>query len=574
MFDKIIKGGTVVDGTGAAPFTADIGIVDGKIAAIGQISESARETIDARGLMVSPGWVDIHTHYDGQATWDPLLSPSFNHGVTTTIFGNCGVGFAPVHADKRDWLVGLMEGVEDIPGSALSEGIVWEWETFPEYLDALGRKQYAMDIGAHLAHGALRAYVMGDRGARNEAANPRDIAEMARLVAEAQAAGAFGVSTSRTVVHKAVDGEPVPGTFAAMDELEAIAGAVATSGHGLLEWAPAGVAGEDLIAPPKEVASMVEVSTRTGCPITFLCFQINGEPDFWRDQLAECERARAGGGRLTAQVSPRTAGMIASLRSGHQPFVNTPSWRSLADLPFEARVRRLKADAALRRAMVEQGENNLAGAPGRPPSWDLTFPLTGSLDYYEPDPATSIGALARRVGRDPRDVALELMLEKDGESFLITHSMNYGYGDLSPSYEMLLNHNTVASGSDGGAHVGMISDANMPTFMLTHWRRDRTRGPTLPLEHLVKKQTADTAALYGLNDRGKIQVGLRADLNVIDLDRLKLAEPRLVNDLPAGAARVMQAVEGYVATLVNGVVTQRNGQETGERPGRLMRSHA
>jgi N-acyl-D-aspartate/D-glutamate deacylase len=573
MFDRIIKGGLVVDGSGAAPVTADVAVQDGRIAAVGKLSDAAREVIDADGLMVAPGWVDVHTHYDGQVTWDPVLAPSAQHGVTTALFGNCGVGFAPVRADKRDWLVGLMEGVEDIPGSALSEGIRWEWESFPEYLDALDRRSYAMDVGAHMAHGALRAYVMGERGARNEAATPEDISEMARLVREAQAAGAFGVSTSRTIVHKAVDGEPVPGTFAAMDELEAIAAAVAGSGHGLLEWAPAGVAGEDVIAPPKEMSRMFDITTRTGCPITFLCFQINGSPDIWRDMLVECERARAAGGRLTAQVSPRTAGLIASLRSTHQPFVNTPTWKSLAGLSHEERVRRLMTDSALRRTLALEGENNLVGIPRPGPSWALTFILSGQLDY-EPEPQSSIEAMARREGRDPRETALDVMLRDGGETFLITHSMNYSYGDLSPSYEMLLNANTVASGSDGGAHVGMIGDAGMPTFMLTHWRRDRTRGPKLSLEHLVKKQAADTAALYGLKDRGLIRPGLRADLNLIDLDALRLQEPRLVNDLPGGAARVMQGADGYVATLVKGVVTRSKGEDTGERPGRLVRSKA
>jgi N-acyl-D-amino-acid deacylase len=573
MFDKIIRGGSVVDGTGAASFTADVGVVDGKIAAVGRLTEPARETIEAEGLMVSPGWVDIHTHYDGQATWDPLLAPSFHHGVTTALFGNCGVGFAPVRPEQREWLVGLMEGVEDIPGSALSEGIAWEWESFPEYLDALARKTYSMDIGAHMAHGALRAYVMGDRGARNEAASPADLSEMARLVREAQAAGAFGVSTSRTVVHKAVDGEPVPGTFAAMDELEAIAAAVAQSGHGQLEWAPAGVAGEDVIAAPKELSRMFDVTTRTGCPITFLCFQVNGAPDLWREQLAECERAREAGGRLTAQVSARSAGLISSLRSTHHPFMHTATWASLQSLPFEQRIRRLTDDPELRRKMAAEGSQSLAGMTLAKPSWGYAYLLTGELDY-EPDPASSIEAIAGRQGRDPREVALDLMLQNGGDTFLIAHSMNYGYGDLSPSYEMLMNRNTVSSGSDGGAHVSMIGDAAMPTFLLTHWRRDRTRGPRMPLEYLVKKQTSDTAALYGLKDRGQIRPGLRADLNLIDLDRLKISEPRLVNDLPTGAARIMQTAEGYRATLVNGVVTQRDGQDTGERPGRLVRSRA
>jgi N-acyl-D-aspartate/D-glutamate deacylase len=574
MLDRIIKGGRVVDGTGAPAFTADVGVADGRIVAVGKLTDAARETIDADGLVVAPGWVDIHTHYDGQATWDQRLSPSADHGVTTALFGNCGVGFAPARPDKRDWLIGLMEGVEDIPGSALSEGIVWEWETFPEYLDALSRKAYALDVGAHMAHGAVRAYVMGDRGARNEAASPDDIAQMARLVLEAQAAGAFGLSTSRTIVHKAVDGEPVPGTFAAVDELMGLAAAIAESGHGLLEWAPAGVTGEDLLEPAKEMARMYEISTRTGCPITFLCFQIEGAPEFWREQLAECARARAAGGRLTAQVSPRTAGMVVNLRGSRHPFVHTPTWKSLSALPFAERIARLRADANLRRTMALEGAHNLTGALQHSGfgSWEKTFALAG-LDY-EPGPDESIRAMAAQQGRDPRETALDLMLEQEGETFVLSHLMNYSYGDLSPSYTMLQDPNTVASGSDGGAHVSVIADVGMPTFLLTHWLRDRKRGPTLPLEHLVKKQTADTAALYGLADRGRLQPGLRADINLIDLGALRLHEPELVHDLPTGAARLKQGADGYVATLVAGAATRLDGEDTGERPGRLVRSRA
>jgi N-acyl-D-aspartate/D-glutamate deacylase len=574
MLDRIIKGGRVVDGTGAPAFTADVGVADGRIVAVGKLSDAARETIDADGLVVAPGWVDIHTHYDGQATWDPRLGPSADHGVTTALFGNCGVGFAPARPDKREWLIGLMEGVEDIPGSALSEGIVWEWETFPEYLDALSRKAYAMDVGAHMAHGAVRAYVMGERGARNEPATPDDIAKMAKLVTEAQGAGAFGLSTSRTIVHKAVDGEPVPGTFAAADELMGLAAAIAQSGHGLLEWAPAGVTGEDLIEPAKEIERMFDISTRTGCPITFLCFQINGAPDFWREQLAACARARAAGGRLTAQVSPRTAGMVVNLRGARHPFAHAPTWASLGALPFAERIARLRADPALRRTLALEGANNLTGVVQHQgfTSWEKTFALT-DLDY-EPGPDESILAIARRQGRDPRETILDLMLERDGERFVFMHLINYGYGDLSPSYEMLQDPNTVASGSDGGAHVSVVADVGMPTFLLTHWQRDRKRGPTLPLEHLVKKQTADTAALYGLADRGRLQPGLRADINLIDMGALRLHEPALVHDLPTGAARLKQGADGYVATFVAGAATRRDGEDTGERPGRLVRSRA
>jgi N-acyl-D-amino-acid deacylase len=318
---------------------------------------------------------------------------------------------------------------------------------------------------------------------------------------------------------------------------------------------------------------MYDIATKTGCPVTFLLFQVNNAPDLWREQLAACERARAAGGRLTAQVSPRTAGLIASLRSAYNPFANTASWKALSALPFAERIRRLKADAELRRTMALEGVNNLVGMKRDYSSWGQTYVLSGELDY-EQAPAYSIAGIAEREGRDPRETALDKMLERDGETFLQTHAINYSYGDLSPSYEMLSNPNTVASGSDGGAHVAMISDAGMPTFLLTHWLRGRKRGPTLPLEYLVKKQTADTAGLYGLADRGRIAAGLRADINVIDLENLKLQEPEIVHDLPTGAARILQAADGYAATLVNGVVTRRDGHDTGERPGRLLRSRA
>jgi N-acyl-D-aspartate/D-glutamate deacylase len=574
MYDTMIKGGTIVDGEGGKPFTGDIGVKGGKIAAIGKLAEPAKETIDADGLIVAPGWVDIHTHYDGQATWDPLLSPSSNHGVTTAVFGNCGVGFAPVMPDKHEWLIGLMEGVEDIPGTALSEGMVWEWETFPEYLDALERRQYAMDIGSAMAHGALRAYVMGERGANNEDATPEDIAKMAKLVREAQAAGAFGVSTSRTVVHLSKDGVPVPGTFAKGDELFGIASEIAKSGHGLLEWAAAGVAGEDGDGLVSEMDRMLKLAVDTKCPITFLSIQTLGKPDYWREQMALCDQARAKGARITAQTPARGVGLIAGLKSSHMIWSETEIWQKVKDLPFAELVRRLQTDNELRAAFIAQGAQNIYGSLRNPrPSWDSVWELTCDFDY-EPKRETSVGAMAHALGKDPREVALDLMLKRNGENMLINFHLNYANGDLDAVGGMLEREHTVAGGSDGGAHVGMICDASMPTYLLTHWARDRKRGKRLPIEFLVKKQTADTADLYGLRDRGRLVQGLRADLNLIDFERLSLGDAYMTNDLPAGAPRLMQGAKGYVATMVAGAVTRRNGVDTGARPGRLVRSRA
>jgi len=578
MYERLIKGGTVVDGTGGAPFTADVAIADGRIAEVGRLTGPARETIDADGLIVTPGWVDIHSHYDGQVTWDTQLAPSFWHGVTTVLMGNCGVGFAPARAEKRDWLIGLMEGVEDIPGTALSEGIRWEWESFPGYLDALDRRRWALDVAAQLPHGALRAYVMGERAGRKEPATGDDIAEMVRLTREAQAAGSFGFSTSRTVFHKAVDGVPVPGTFARQDELYAIAQALADSGRGVLEVAPT-TPDEDAVAPASELAWMNELSARTGCPVTFLCLQHNRQPDWWREQLAYCDRARAQGANVVPQIFCRAISVMLGLRSRFHPFIRGQTYRALQDLPFDEMVARLKQDPELKRRLALDGVANVFGAddPSDPFSgqmnldWDKVYAL-GAPPDYEPTPDRSIGAIAARRGLDPREVALDIMLEDDGESFIQYPFMGFADGSLDPIAHMLANPHTIPGASDGGAHVATICDAGIPTFMLTHWVRDRTQGRRFPLEYIVKKQTADTARLYGFRDRGRIAPGLRADLNLIDFDRLGFDAPRMVRDLPAGGPRLMQKSRGYVATMVRGETIQQGGADTGARPGRLVRS--
>ena len=578
MYDRIIKGGTVVDGSGSAPFTADVALQDGRIADVGRITAAARETIDADGLLVTPGWVDIHSHYDGQVTWDSQLAPSFWHGVTTVLMGNCGVGFAPARPDRHDFLISLMEGVEDIPGTALSEGIKWEWESFPEYLDALGRKSWSLDVAAQLPHGALRAYVMGERAGAKEAATADDIAQMVRLTAEAQAAGSFGFSTSRTVFHRSSDGVPVPGTYAEQDEVYAIAEALAKSGHGVLEVAPT-TPDESSDAPQTELDWMADVSAKTGCPITFLCLQHNQRPDWWLHQLDFCDRARERGAVVVPQVFCRAISVMLGLRSRFHPFIRGATFKSLKDLPFAEMVRRLREAPELRRRMALEGVANVYGAddPSDPFAgqmnldWAKVYAL-GNPPVYEPTPQQSIAAIAHTQGRDPREVVLDIMLEDGGESFIQYPFMGFANGDLGPVEQMLKNPHSIPGAADGGAHVSTICDGGIPTFMLTHWVRDRTAGERFPLEYIVKKQTYDTAALYGLNDRGLVKPGLKADLNLIDFRRLGFDPPRMIHDLPAGGPRLMQKATGYVATLVSGEIIQRDGEDTGGRPGKLVRS--
>ena len=560
MHDLVVRGGTVVDGTGADARTADVAITDG----------TGRHEIDADGQLVTPGWVDIHTHYDGQATWDDVLAPTAWHGVTTLVMGNCGVGFAPARPDQHDWLIGLMEGVEDIPGSALSEGMTWGWESFPEYLDALDARRWPVDVGTQVAHGAVRAYVMGDRGARNESASPEDIQAMKAIVKEAIAAGALGFSTSRTIAHTAIDGEPVPGTFAAEDELFGIGAALGELGTGVFELAPAGSAGEDVITPAKEVAWMRKLSAAIGRPVTFALLQVDAAPDLWRELMAESLAAAADGAELWPQVAGRATGMLTGHFSSYCLFDSIPAYRDLKrrGLSQDEFVAAL-CDPEVRRAIVEwqpdpETEARMKGA------YESTYSL-GIPPNYEPSAESSIAGVAAATGRTPIDVAYDAMLEDEGRALLYLPILNYSSGSLEPAREMLLHPRAALGLSDGGAHCGVICDASQPTFMLTHWTRDRSRGAQLPLEWVVKKQTHDTARLYGLGDRGTLEPGMVGDLNVIDHERLQLTNPRVARDLPAGGARLLQGAEGYTATVKGGTVTFDRGDDTGERPGRLLR---
>lgn len=564
MHDIVVKGGTVADGTGAPLRTADVAITDGVITEVGRVEGPARRTIAADGALVTPGFVDIHTHYDGQATWDPLLSPSCWHGVTTVVMGNCGVGFAPAAPDRHEWLVGLMEGVEDIPGAALSVGIRWSWETFPQYLDALEALPHALDVAAQVPHGAVRAYVMGERGARNEPATPDDIEAMAKVVAEGIAAGALGFSTSRTLAHRAIDGEPVPGTFAAEEELFGIGRAM---GGGVFELAPAGALGEDLAAPAKEVAWMRRLAAETGRTVTFVLTQNNADPQQWRDLL---ERVGTKGG-VRPQVHGRTVSILVGLATLH-PFMFTPAWHraGLATLDWREQAARLRADTQLREALVRDA----AALDDNPVVQGFMNParvyVLGDPPDYEPGPERSVAARAAAAGVGTWEMFCDLLLAHDGRELLNSPILNYSDGNLDAVREMLLHPASVFGLGDGGAHAGQTCDASTPTFLLSYWARDRERG-RLPVELAVHKLTQATAALYGLGDRGVLAPGYVGDLNVIDFTSLRLHRPEVVEDLPGGASRLVQRADGYLFTVKAGEVTFVDGEHTGALPGRLLR---
>ena len=580
MHELVIKNAKIVDGTGAEAFVADVAIDEGRISAVGKILASGQNEIDATGLILTPGFVDIHTHFDGQITWDPLLTPSCWHGVTTVVMGNCGVGFAPVEPDKREWLIGLMEGVEDIPGTALSAGMQWNWETFPEYLDYLDTLPKAIDVGTQVPHGAVRTYVMGERGAKNEPANAEDIEEMRQLVFEGIQAGALGVSTSRTIAHRAIDGENVPGTFAAEEEMLAFGKALEEAGTGVLELAPAGVTGDDMALPEKEVDWMRRVSAETGRPITFALVQLNIEPDHWKRVFELSEEAAKDGAQLFPQVTARAPGVLLGLQTNH-PWVNTEVFKEIS-----GRFMLGEGDAHLLHSKTieeiteelkkpEVKEKMMAELPAARQDieflgLDRVFILEEPLNY-EPEKKNSVAAMAETQERDPFELFYDLMLEEGGKRFFFAPMMNYTDFNYEAVRTMITHPRAAMGLDDAGAHCGVICDASMPTFMLTHWARDRKRGERLPLEFVVKKMTSDTANLYGLHDRGVIRIGMKADLNLIDLENLKVDLPELAYDLPANGRRLIQKSKGYVATIVSGTVVMQNGEDTGNRPGSLIR---
>jgi N-acyl-D-amino-acid deacylase len=597
MYDYLIRGGTILDGSGAAGLVGDVAVRDGVIVeAGGRVAGAARETIDADGAIVTPAWVDIHTHYDGQATWDSEMNPSASHGVGTIVMGNCGVGFAPVAPGQQQALIDLMEGVEDIPGTALYEGMPWgAWQSYPEYLDFLAGRQYALNVSSLVAHGAIRNFVMGERGRANQAATEGDLLQMSALVEEALRAGAVGFSTSRILGHRSIQGEPVPGTFANDAEVMIIAQALQRAGSGLFQIIPSSTLGEgrpealEHASLEAEVDLILRVSRSSGRPATFTLFQIEAWSNKWRDVIRQVKAGNAAGAQVFPQVGSRPTGIVMSLRTYH-PFMRKPTYLGIRHLPFDQLVAELKKPevkaAILAETPVMHANPGLMenGVGHLEPNFEQTYALHGG-STYEPTRAESFAALAAAAGADPRSWFSDSLIGatpsaaiEPGSSvspFAIMFFTNYSDYNLDAVREMQLDDATVTGLSDAGAHVTVIFDAVNPTYQLTYWARDRGlgRGPgaTLPLPYVVHRQTRRNAELLGFRDRGLIAPGMRADVNVIDFERLKLGPLELRRDLPAGGARLMQGASGYLATLVNGELTRRHDADTGARPGRLIR---
>jgi len=571
MHDMVIRNGTIVDGTGAAAFTGDIAIDSGRISAVataaGPKIGPGREEVDATGLHVTPGFVDIHTHYDGQATWDSEMAPSSWHGVTTVVMGNCGVGFAPAKPDKHDWLIGLMEGVEDIPGTALAEGMTWDWETFPEYMDALAKRRRTIDVATHVPHGAVRAYVMGERGARNEAPTEHEIAQMSAIVEDGLKAGALGFSTSRTVLHKSIDGELVPGTTATKEELIGIGRAVARAGHGVFEMA------SDLRREWDEFGWMGALSQETGLPVTFAMLQSIAKELPWEEQMAETAKWNAAGANIVAQIALRGNGILMAWRGTVHPFKFKPSWAAIDAAPWAEQWARISDPAWKAKLLAEPNvipESDIAGLLQVVTQGFALHYEMGADFNYEPTAADSIAARAAAAGKSPAEYTYDLLSADGGTGFIYFPILNYADGNLDFVEGLLHRDDVVISLSDGGAHCGTICDAASPTFLLQHWVRDRKRG-TISIENAIRRQCSDTARLYGMHDRGELRPGLLADINLIDMKALKLGAPWMAFDLPAGGKRLLQKAVGYVMTIKNGEVTFRNGTMTGALPGTLVR---
>ena len=563
MYDSIIRNGTIIDGTGDDRFVADIAIKDGKIAKIGLITETATNEIDAKGKLVTPGWVDIHTHYDGQATWDPLLAPSSWHGVTTVVMGNCGVGFAPVKPEDRNFLIELMEGVEDIPGAALSEGIDWQWESFPEYLDTLEAIPRAIDVATQVPHGAIRAYVMGERCNTDYAPTEAEVNEMAALVREGVEAGALGFSSSKTLLHKDIHGEYMPGTFSGNDEMLALGLGMKGLKNSVFELV------SDHLGDDKEWAWVTDFQKQTGLTVTLIATTAPAYENGKMYKLAE--QARAEGREIRPQAAGRPTGVLHGLQSSFNAFVGHPTWRNeLADLDHDALLARLADPATKAQILSEQSVIKGGLMQDLPSLMGQVFPL-GENPNYEPLPEESIAGIAKSRGLDVMDVMYDMLVANDGKELF--YQPLGGYQGFSLDYQKkLLEHPNVLFGlSDGGAHCGVIADAGMPTFIMTHWGRDRTRGDKMSLEFIVKSLTSSTAHAYGMFDRGQLTEGMIADINVIDFDGLRLHRPEAVFDLPAGGRRLVQRAEGYEITIKSGEVIFNNGQHSGALPGKLVR---
>ncbi len=568
MYDAVIRNGTIYDGTGAPPTRGDVAIEGDRIVAVGSIDEASisetTEVIDATGRIVTPGFVDAHTHYDGQVTWDPYLAPSTFHGVTTIVTGNCGVGFAPCRPEQRDWLIGLMEGVEDIPGTALHEGIDWQWETFPEYLDALERCPLAIDVGTQVPHGAVRAYVMGERGPSHEVATVEEIAEMARVVGEAIAAGALGFSTSRTEKHKDSKGVLTPSIDAHADELVGIARAVGETGTGVLQ----GIS--DFYDFEAEFEMFRLMAEAAGRPTSITVEQQDARPDWWKHLLDGLSAAQANGLNMRGQVPPRATGVLMGLTATLNPLILHPSWQKVRDLPLDEQVAVMR-DPAFRAQLLSEEPRRLDNLGGEiVTSFHKMFRL-GDPANYEPAPEDSFAAIAAARGCSPVEVVYDAMLENEGRALIYHPLFNYLTGNLDLVEQMMDHPHTVMGLSDGGAHCGVICDSSFPTTLIQHWGRDRTRGERKPLERLISMQTKETAELVGLLDRGVLAPGYRADVNIIDFEHLTLHEPTVVHDLPAGGRRLVQRATGYETTFVAGKVAFREGEPTGELNGSVIR---
>ncbi|MEH3048131.1 N-acyl-D-amino-acid deacylase family protein [Sphingomonas adhaesiva] len=575
MYDLLIKNGTIVDGTGAARFRGDVGVADGRIVAVGEAEGTARETIDADGCIVTPGFVDIHTHYDGQVSWDQVLAPSSINGVTSAAMGNCGVGFAPARADKHDWLIQLLEGVEDIPGSALAEGLTWDWESFPDYLDALARREYTIDLGAHLPHAALRAYVMGDRGGDHLARpSEREVAAMATLTREAMEAGALGFSTSRTHAHRSRDGLNI-GTLTAEDpELMGIAAALRDSGKGVIQLISDAYLTADDDFAAAELQLIRRLATTSGRRVSFTVQQTDDAPDRWKGIYREVAQMVADGLPVTTQVAPRPIGAILSFASTTNPFVVTATYRRIAatSASVDERLHAL-ADPAVRAAILEEhaafhASEGFIALITR--GFTRMFRMTDPVDY-EPDERHSIGAAAARAGADPAAFVYDTLLEERGRRLLYMPLINYARGNLDDVFGMMTGEHALYGLSDGGAHCGTICDGSFPTTTIALWSRGSKSGLSTPLEQLVHGYTRRNAAHVGWHDRGVVATGYLADLNVIALDELSLAPPEIVQDLPAGGTRLLQQPRGYRWTVKSGMPTFERGEWTGRTPGRLLR---
>lgn len=563
--DLIIRGGTVVDGLGGEPFVADVAVRDGVVVAVGDIIETATREIDATGLLVTPGFVDLHTHYDGQAIWSDRLTPSSAHGVTTAVMGNCGVGFAPCRPGDHDVLVDVMAGVEDIPGVVMVDGLPWHWETFPEFLDAVDAGRRDIDVAAFLPHSPLRVYVMGQRGVDREPATDEDLTMMRKLAAEAVQAGALGFASSRLTLHKSESGHPIPSYDAGYAEIEAIARGVDDAGGGLIQFVP------DLMAGDYEPAlrTVFDVAADVGLPVTFTLAIGNAGDPFFLDALRMVEKANENGGQISAQIFPRPIGLVLGLELSGNPFVMYPSYQAIADLPLAERVAEMRKPEVRERIL-----NDTPASDGHPlmfaaQAWNYMFPL-GDPPNYEPSQSDSIGSRAREGGVSPAEEAYDRLLDDDGHAMLLVTLANFRDGSLDTVAELIRRDDVVLGLGDGGAHYGMICDASFPTYMLTHWVRDRPTG-RLTVAEAVRELTSVPAGVAGLADRGRIAVGYKADLNVIDAAAMRLHRPVVVNDLPAGGRRLDQSADGYVATVVSGEVIAENGEPTDARPGKLIR---